>query len=241
MLASSSGCNRLDVQANILSGCIDDAAEFLKDNFPSTLSSPLSISEDTGSSTPRGDRSESKFIKTVLPSTVEPAELYLDLRIQAFIEASRTKLLPYPLPGPATSDLAPTPRIPPPNNLRDPSGEMDGDAHLARLLKHVHELYESAQDLQDPRERVEYQNKLSEVSGLLAYKVPEQSPLAKYLTQGQRELVADEINSAILCMSLSFPIATVEALMWSMQIELAPLQSRLSNFLFDIIPLSGTT
>jgi hypothetical protein len=90
---------------------------------------------------------------------------------------------------------------------------MDGDAHLAQLLKHVHELYECAQDLQDPRERVDYQNDLSEVSGLLAYKVPEQSPLAKYLTQERREEVADEINSAILCMSLSFPIATVKALM----------------------------
>ena len=78
---------------------------------------------------------------------------------------------------------------------------MDGDAHLARLLKHVHELYDCAQALQDPHERAEYQHELSAVSSLLAYKVPEQSPMAKYLTQERREEVADEINSAILCMS----------------------------------------
>ena len=109
--------------------------------------------------------------------------------------------LPYPLTEPATSDLAPTTRISPPNNLRELSGETDGDAHLARLLKHVHELYDCAQALQDPHERAEYQHELSAVSGLLAYKVPEQSPMAKYLTQERREEVADEINSAILCMS----------------------------------------
>lgn len=114
--------------------------------------------------------------------------------------------LPYPLTEPATSDLVPTTRISPPNNLRELSGETDGDAHLAQLLKLVHELYDSAQALQDPHERAEYQHELSAVSSLLAYKAPEQSPMAKYLTQERREEVADEINSAILCMSLSTPI-----------------------------------
>jgi hypothetical protein len=200
------------------------------------------MSEDPGSSTPRGDHSESKFIKTVLPFTVEPARLYLDLRILAFIEASRTKPLLYPLAGPATSDLVPTPRISRSNNFRDPSGEMaDGDAHLARLLKHVHELYECAQALQDPHGRAACLQDLSAVSGLLAYKVPEQSPMAKHLTQERREVVADEINSAILRMLLSFANTIVQPLMGPMQIELAPLRSRISNFLFDIIPLSGTT
>jgi hypothetical protein len=90
---------------------------------------------------------------------------------------------------------------------------MDGDAHLARLLKHVHELYDCAQALADPDKRVEYQHELSLVSGLLAYKVPEQSPMAKHLTQERREVVADEINSAILRVSLSPSITVVEPLM----------------------------
>lgn len=185
-------------------------------HFPSTLPSSISTHEDAEPSTPTGEPSPSKVIKTVLPFTVEPAHLYLDLRILAFIEASRTKPLPYPLTESAASGPVLTPRISPPNNLRDPSGEMDADAHLARLLKHVHELYDCAQALQDPRERAEYQHELSSVSGLLAYKVPEQSPMAKYLTQERREVVADEINSAILRVSLS-PLATiVEPLMCPM-------------------------
>jgi hypothetical protein len=89
---------------------------------------------------------------------------------------------------------------------------MDGDAHLARLLRHVHELYDCAQALQDPRKRADMQHELSAVSGLLAYKVPEQSPMAKYLTQGRREAVADEINSAILRVSLSPPVTIAEPL-----------------------------
>ncbi|KAI0283002.1 CTLH/CRA C-terminal to lish motif domain-containing protein [Russula aff. rugulosa BPL654] len=186
---------RQNVQVSILSGRIDDAIDVLN---------------DAGPSTPTGEPSQSKIIKTVLPFTVKPAHLYLDLRILAFIEASRTKPLPYPLTEPTASDPVLTPRISPPNNLRDPSGEMDGDAHLARLLKHVHELYDCAQALQDPPERAEYQHELSAVSGLLAYKVPEQSPMAKYLTQDRRESVADEINSAILHRAGSPPISYLE-------------------------------
>ena len=149
----------------------------------------------------------------MLPFTVEPAHLYLDLRILAFIEASRTKPLPYPLSEPVAFNPVLIPRISPPNNFREPSGETDGDAHLARLLKHVHELYDRAQALQDPHERAGYQHQLSAVSGLLAYKVPEQSPMAKYLTQERREIVANEINSAILRVSLSPPLTIVEPLM----------------------------
>ena len=196
----------LDVQVSILSGRIDDAIDSLNTNFPSTLPSSISTHEDAGPSTPTGEPSQSKVVKTVLPFTVEPALLHLDLRIQAFIEASRTKPLPYPFTEPIASDPVLTPRISPPNNFRDPSGEVDGDAHLARLLKHVHELYDCAQALQDPHERAEYQHELSAVSGLLVYKVPEQSPMAKYLTQERREVVADEINSAILRMSFSPPV-----------------------------------
>lgn len=203
----------LDVQVSILSGRIDDAIDCLNVNFPSTLPSSISTREDAGPSTPTGETSQSKVVKTVLPFTVEPAHLYLDLRILAFIEASRTKPLPYPLTESIASDPVLTPRISPPNNLRDPSGEMDGDAHLARLLKHVHELYECAQALQDPHRRAETQHELSAVSSLLAYKVPEQSPMAKYLTQERREVVANEINSAILRVSPSPPVTIVEPLM----------------------------
>ena len=144
-----------------------------------------------------------------LPFTIEPAHLYLDLRILAFIEASRTKPLLFSSTRP-TSDPEPVLRVSPQSNIRDLSSEVDGDAHLTRLLKHVYELYDCAQALQDPHERAEYQHELSAVSSLLAYKVPEQSPMAKYLTQDRRQVVADEINSAIL-RSLLFASTTPSA------------------------------
>jgi CTLH/CRA C-terminal to LisH motif domain len=191
----------LDIQINILSGRIDDAVDLLNSNFPSTLSSSTSSNGDTETPTPRVENSKLTLVKTVLPFTVEPAHLYLELRILAFVEASRTKPLPYEPLRPPNSDPELSPRISPSNNLRDPSGEPDGDVHLSRLLNHVYELYDCSQALQDPHERAEYQHELSAVSSLLAYKVPEQSPMAKYLSQERRQMVADEINSAILCMS----------------------------------------
>jgi CTLH/CRA C-terminal to LisH motif domain len=191
----------LDIQINILSGRIDDAIDLLNSNFPSTLSSSTSSNADTETTTPRVENSKLTLVKTVLPFTVEPAHLYLELRILAFVEASRTKPLPYEPLTPPNFDPELSPRISPSNNLRDPSGELDGDAHLSRLLNHVYELYDCSQALQDPHERAEYQHELSAVSSLLAYKVPEQSPMAKYLSQERRQMVADEINSAILCMS----------------------------------------
>jgi len=195
---------RRDVQTNILSGRVDDAIDLLDTNFPYILSS-----------TPASTCSRSTIATRevgqppTLTFTIEPAHLYLDLRILAFIEASRTKPLLYSTTRP-TSDPEPDLRVSPQSNIRDLSSEVDGDAHLSRLLKHVYELYDCAQALQDPHERAEYQHELSAVSSLLAYKVPEQSPMAKYLTQERRQIVADEINSAILHRANSHPISYLE-------------------------------
>lgn len=147
-----------------------------------------------------------KVIRGIIPFTIEPAHLFLDLRVLAFIEASRTAPLEGTrhhtsqsklTAGPA-SEISP-PRVSTPSNIRDPSAEADGDAHLNRLLQHVYELYDCAQALEDPKERAAYQDELSRVSTLLAYKVPEHSRLSKYFGQERRQAVADEINSAILC------------------------------------------
>ncbi|KAI9466304.1 CTLH/CRA C-terminal to lish motif domain-containing protein [Lactarius psammicola] len=195
---------RRDVQTSILSGRVDDAIDLLDANFPTILSSsPTSPCSESTIAT-RVDRSPS------LAFTIEPAHLYLDLRILAFIEASRTKPLLHSSTRTPTFDPEPIPRIAPQSNFRDLASEFDDDAHLSRLLKHVHDLYDCALGLQDPHDRAEYQHELSDVSGLLAYKVPEQSPMAKYLTQERRQVVADEINSAILHRAGSPPISYLE-------------------------------
>ncbi|KAH9180647.1 CTLH/CRA C-terminal to lish motif domain-containing protein [Lactarius sanguifluus] len=195
---------RRDIQTSILSGRVDDAIELLGANFPSILSSSATSPYSESTMTTRVEQSPS------LTFTIEPAHLYLDLRILGFIEASRTKPLLHSSTRPSTLDTEPLPRVSPQSNIRDLSSEVDGDAHLSRLLKHVYELYDCAQALQDPHDRAEYQHELSAVSSLLAYKVPEQSPMAKYLAQERRQVVADEINSAILHRAGSPPISYLE-------------------------------
>ncbi|KAI9446363.1 hypothetical protein H4582DRAFT_2069716 [Lactarius indigo] len=178
---------RRDIQTSILSGRVDDAIDLLDANFPSILSS-----------SPTSPWSES----------CAPC-----ISIFAYWRSSKrpgTKPLLHSSARPSTFDPEPTPRVSPQSNIRDLSSEVDGDAHLSRLLKHVYELYDCAQALQDPHDRAEYQHELSAVSSLLAYKVPEQSPMAKYLAQERRQVVADEINSAILHRAGSPPISYLE-------------------------------
>ncbi|KAI0065408.1 hypothetical protein BV25DRAFT_1680477 [Artomyces pyxidatus] len=195
---------RKEVQSHILRGRVDDATAVLNTHFPSVLSgSEVALSSKRETRPPPASSSE--VIRGIIPFTIEPAHLFLDLRVLAFIEASRTAPLEGTrhhtsqsklTAGPA-SEISP-PRVSTPSNIRDPSAEADGDAHLNRLLQHVYELYDCAQALEDPKERAAYQDELSRVSTLLAYKVPEHSRLSKYFGQERRQAVADEINSAIL-------------------------------------------
>ena len=52
-----------------------------------------------------------------------------------------------------------------------------------------------------------YLNELGSVGGILAYKFPEESPLAVYMSQARREGIADQIDSAILCACLFSSVA----------------------------------
>lgn len=73
-------------------------------------------------------------------------------------------------------------------------------AHQTALLHTAQRLYSTVESLQDTSDRDVYRQELSQVGGLLAYRVPEDSPMSFYLTQERREAVADQVNSAILCM-----------------------------------------
>lgn len=76
------------------------------------------------------------------------------------------------------------------------------DAHSAQqtaLLHRAQRLYATVESLRDSRDRELYRRELNSVGGLLAYTVPEASPMAKYLSQERREAVAEQVNSAILC------------------------------------------
>jgi CTLH/CRA C-terminal to LisH motif domain len=132
-----------------------------------------------------------------------PANLFLNLRIQNFIEQSRTAPLPWPSPSsnPSTPAYSPSKDH---LDLDEPysslSDSIEDEERKNRLLCLMHELYTLARKLQVPEDRTTYLKELATVGGLLAYPVPEMSRgLRKYLDISRREAVSDQINEAILC------------------------------------------
>jgi hypothetical protein len=141
-----------------------------------------------------------------IAETVNPNHLSLNLRILAFIEACRAVPLIYTPPTRSTenptsmdTDVAMVAASP---IKRDPKEE---ETHQEELLICVQNLYATVNALRKSDERAIYLKELSNVGGLLAYAVPEKSPMAKYLHQERRERVAEQINSAIL-RSLFYPL-----------------------------------
>ncbi len=167
-----------------MSGRVDDAIALLDAHFPAVLAVD-------GESTPEeGARVAASNVEYISSTSTEPAHLCLNLRILAFSEACRTVPLPYPgaarLDSPAPS---PTERA------------IDGEAYQRQqmaLLIRAQKLYAYLDTLANVADRAIYQKELENVGGLLAYKVPEKSSMAKYLTLERREAVADQINRAIL-------------------------------------------
>lgn len=141
-------------------------------------------------------RTPSNEVQFLATTSVDPAHLSLNLRILAFIEACRTIPLQYTSPG-TTADLSPDKELK--AQIYDFDDPVAYDRHLEDLLTRVRKLYTSASALRKPTDRGTYLEELGQVGGLLAYKTPEKSPMAKYLSLARREAVADQINSAVLC------------------------------------------
>lgn len=155
--------------------------------------------------------------------STKPIHIALNLRILAFIEAARTKPLPYPKDplrtsvfsslSTSTSASASSSSLAPHDNGTATSSTISSNhsptpyadssdvhsAHQTALLHTAQRLYSTVESLQDTSDRDVYRQELSQVGGLLAYRVPEDSPMSFYLTQERREAVADQVNSAILC------------------------------------------
>ena len=123
--------------------------------------------------------------------SVKPIHIALNLRILAFVEASRTVPLTYPGDPKRGSSSASAVGA---NRSAD-----EYSAHQTALLHRAQRLYATVESLRDTRERETYRKELNAVGGLLAYTEPEKSPIAKYLSQDLRDAVANQVNSAILC------------------------------------------
>ncbi|EIM90091.1 uncharacterized protein STEHIDRAFT_108677 [Stereum hirsutum FP-91666 SS1] len=205
---------RREIQTSILSGSVDTARSLLQKHFPDVLSPP-----PLWSNAPIKPRSSPDTIQSILPFSVDPMQLDLNLRILAFLETSRTIPLEYPPRHPSqpstdiTMDDASSPSrpsTPATSNIREPLHNADSDEHLSQLFQLARELYECAENLNDPADRVSYQKELSVITSVMAYKDPEHSHLAKYYTQARREQVAEQINSAILHKNGGSPISSLE-------------------------------
>jgi solute carrier family 66 (lysosomal lysine-arginine transporter), member 1 len=163
------------------------------------------LCESSDSSVPRP--SSPNRVHFVAPTSVDPTHLLLNLRILAFIEACRTIPLEYKPPRTSregTDYLSVTTMdevdssSSVPANLRHEDPDLY-EQHLNDLLCRLRKLYVFANSLKKANDRSTYLEELGQVGGLLAYKIPETSPTAKYLSQARREAVADQINSAVLC------------------------------------------
>jgi len=180
---------RQEIRSQILSGRVEDAIALLRTHFPSVLRENDPGSAST-SRTAEPRPSSSDNIEYVSSTSTEPAHLILNLRILAFSEACRTVPLEYP---PSTHSALT-------NSISTPAPDMEDnpDAQQMVLLTTAQKLYALSNTLPNPVDRATYLKELENVGGLLAYKVPEKSSMAKYLTLERREAVADQINRAIL-------------------------------------------
>ncbi|KIY43605.1 hypothetical protein FISHEDRAFT_9972, partial [Fistulina hepatica ATCC 64428] len=172
---------REEIQNCILSGQVDTAIELLNRYFPTVLKTcETSDTQSEPNTTP---------VSSYLPPTsVEPVHLTLNLRVQSFIEACRTVRLLYPAastdtPEPASASSSVVVSLRPSTDVLISKGRK-----LNALVK----------TLVDGDDAAAYAREIQSVSGLLAYTVPEDSPLAKYLSQDRRCAVAEQINHAIL-------------------------------------------
>lgn len=176
----------------ILAGQVERATELIKSHFPTVLRDPceefLTPPEKPDISVIKGETPHSRVNYTSQVST-NPVHVALNLRILAFIEAARTVPLLYSS-GSFSSSLTPS--------SEPPHQTVDDTAHQIALIHQAQRLYAAVESLTDPRDHEAYRKELSGVSGLLAYKEPEKSPMAKYMDQSRREHVAEQVNSAIL-------------------------------------------
>jgi len=194
---------RSGVRIHILSGRVEEAIACLNEHFPKVLDESLE------------DGAHKALLDDITPhqvqyraTTINPIHLTLNLRILAFIETCRTVPLIYP---PLDSDSigldSPTHSECPPKC--DP---LEEDRHETELLIRAQKLYSHVNSLRNPADRALYLKELINVGGLLAYTIPEKSPVARYLSQERRERVAEQINYAILCMFSSSPHVVADPL-----------------------------
>lgn len=183
---------RQQIRVHILSGRVDEATTLLNEHFPSVLENI----QESSPALPRQSTSQPPRAAYVAPTSLDPTHLSLNLRVLAFSEAARTVPLEYvPHIGqPMQPPSAPAP----PFSKSSVHEHDDPEGKQTELLLRAQKLYAAANALENPFARGQYLQELGNVGGLLAYTHPENSPMARYLSQERRESVAEQIDNAIL-------------------------------------------
>ncbi|KAF9265478.1 hypothetical protein L218DRAFT_860010 [Marasmius fiardii PR-910] len=191
---------RNQIRYEILCGRIAEAVNIVNEHFPSLLSMEGSTNTTQSSST----------VDYLPPTSVNPAHLLLNVRIQAFVEACRTVPLEYPHKSESDNSATTT------SINGHPTVSTDGPETIDQqtaLLKSAQKLHALANTLPTKKENERYMKELTNVVGLMAYRIPETSPVASYLSQERRDALAEQIDKAILC-RLELPvISRLELLM----------------------------
>ena len=144
----------------------------------------------------------SNTVRYVSGTSVDPSHLSLNLRILGFIEACRTIPIPYDPSHPSSPSSPSISGLPSGHDHQTApttASLLRDDTNLTELVLRAQKLHAAVRALPKETDRAAYLEDLKNVSGLLAYPVPERSPMWRYLSQARREAVADQINGAILC------------------------------------------
>jgi hypothetical protein len=186
-----------EIRDLILVGKIDQAIRQLDKHFPSVLSA----------SKERSVPASKISAASNIPISVASTHLALNLRIQSFLELSRTLLLPHP------SEIHPTTeRISSPS-MASKAGQQSASSMDRASQKRKIALLGAAQSLLietnrlEPKYRALYLKELTEVSVVMAYPQPESSPAKAYLGMERRQALAEQVDAAILCRYRSLYVA----------------------------------
>jgi hypothetical protein len=159
---------------------------------------------------------------------IQPYLLSLSLQIQLFIEVVRSAAPPPPgasAPLAHSSSISrPSTPLHNANSPESANGSMDGStaslasntsqgskmsvlsngsssstSAISQALSQAQSLHAQASSISDPTTKAAYLKELEAVSGLLPYRDPRTSPMAYYLDEKRRDVLADALNGAILC------------------------------------------
>jgi len=196
--------HRLAIRGLILAGKIDQAIRKMDKHFPAVL----------GVSKERSVPASKISTASNIPISVASTHLALNLRIQSFLELSRT----LPLPNPSETLLTSTERIPSPSMASKTGQQAASSTDRASQKKKQAALLTAAQSLLietnrlEPKYRALYLKELTEVSVVMAYPQPELSPAKTYLGMERRQALAEQVDAAILFRTVQPPHSPISQL-----------------------------